>query len=189
MHSGEKIKALRKERKIKQQDLAKMLNIPQSHLSSIESGKMNLSKKMASKIGFALNVSPRYFDEDLDSTLIEQPQSFKTSPAFNTVMELEETISKIPDLKAAFETLHEYEDELSKLQDDHEKFFINPLKKIYSEIGSGKKAERVLSKNKGLVEIIIEYSNIVKNYHLKKSNVSQYQSYKTVKEKAKSLNL
>jgi transcriptional regulator with XRE-family HTH domain len=55
MNIGQTIKEMRKERKLKQKDLAKMIGMTSQNLGFIESGKIGLSKKTTAKIIKALN--------------------------------------------------------------------------------------------------------------------------------------
>lgn len=51
---GKRIKALRAERKMKQQELAALCDLEKTHLSRIEAGGQNLTLKMLLRIATAL---------------------------------------------------------------------------------------------------------------------------------------
>jgi hypothetical protein len=66
-------------------------------------------------------------------------------------------------------------------------FFKKPYHKLLSEILKGNNAETVLQNNTDLLEIIKEYSNVIKHYSVKRSIGIQFESYKFIKEKTKEL--
>ena len=53
---GKRIKALRAERNMKQQELASLCDLEKSHMSRIEAGGQNLTLKMLLKISTALKI-------------------------------------------------------------------------------------------------------------------------------------
>ncbi len=64
---GERIKALRKERNLKQEELAWQSNIDRTYLNHIETGKRNISVVSLEKIvvdGLKINLS-QFFDDEL----------------------------------------------------------------------------------------------------------------------------
>lgn len=68
---GEKVKLIRKRRKLKQDDLAEFLNLSRSQISNLESGRRNLSLKQLEKLCVFFQVDMSYFlmSETTDSCL------------------------------------------------------------------------------------------------------------------------
>lgn len=68
---GEKVKLIRKRRKLKQDDLAEFLNLSRSQISNLESGRRNLSLKQLEKLCDYFQVDMSYFlmSETTDSCL------------------------------------------------------------------------------------------------------------------------
>lgn len=66
---GARIRAARKQAKLRQVDLAKALNTRQSYIGAVELGMTNTSLKSIARIAAALGVSPVTFLEDHDSLL------------------------------------------------------------------------------------------------------------------------
>ena len=58
---GEKVKLIRKRRKLKQDDLAEFLNLSRSQISNLESGRRNLSLKQLEKLCVFFQVDMSYF--------------------------------------------------------------------------------------------------------------------------------
>lgn len=79
MKIGEKIKAMRLNKKLKQIDLAKKAHISNTYLSDIELGRVNPSLQTLEKISTALEVDSKLlFDKKIDSeTDIEQYMNYK----------------------------------------------------------------------------------------------------------------
>lgn len=61
---GKNIVALRKRKKLTQEDLCGLAEIDRSYLSEIENGKMNVSIKALAAIAKALGVTPKDLLED-----------------------------------------------------------------------------------------------------------------------------
>ncbi len=57
IHIGDKIRSIRREKNINQEQLGKLAGLPQSHISRIESGQHSPSHKTLEKISAALEVS------------------------------------------------------------------------------------------------------------------------------------
>lgn len=57
MTTGERIKKLRKKRRLTQSELAKEIGISRSYMSEIESDKRNMSIKTLTKIATGLDIS------------------------------------------------------------------------------------------------------------------------------------
>lgn len=68
---GEKVKLIRKRRKLKQDDLAEFLNLSRSQISNLESGRRNLSLKQLERLCDYFQVDMSYFlmSETTDSCL------------------------------------------------------------------------------------------------------------------------
>lgn len=68
---GEKVKLLRKRRGLKQDDLAKVLDLSRSQISNLEKGRRNLSLKQLEKLCECFKVDMSYFlmSETTDSCL------------------------------------------------------------------------------------------------------------------------
>ena len=68
---GEKVKLIRKRRKLKQDDLAEFLNLSRSQISNLESGRRNLSLKQLERLCDYFQVDMSYFlmSETIDSCL------------------------------------------------------------------------------------------------------------------------
>lgn len=68
---GEKVKLLRKRRGLKQDDLAKVLDLSRSQISNLEKGRRNLSLKQLEKLCEYFKVDMSYFlmSETTDSCL------------------------------------------------------------------------------------------------------------------------
>ncbi|MCT4663286.1 MAG: helix-turn-helix domain-containing protein [Tissierellales bacterium] len=79
MKIGEKIKAMRLNKQLKQIDLAKKAHISNTYLSDIELGRVNPSLQTLEKISTALEVDSKLlFDKKIDSeTDIEQYMNYK----------------------------------------------------------------------------------------------------------------
>jgi putative transcriptional regulator len=156
MTVGENIKKLRKEKNIKQQDLAETLGIPQSHLSSIENDKKGLSKKMASKLALAL-------DMKVDDILSAKPME-----------EVSDELKKqwIAKFKGSFELskdgtslaneLFDFHTEiLPKINALHKMLFEDPYKKMTLDFNNGKDIEAILKKNSEVIKIINTYAKTI----------------------------
>lgn len=61
MSIGYKIKSVRKEKGITQEELANLANISRSHLSSVENGRNDISIKKLSDLAKVMNVSVGVF--------------------------------------------------------------------------------------------------------------------------------
>ncbi len=68
---GEKVKLLRKRRKLNQDDLAEILSLSRSQISNLESGRRNLNLKQLEKLCEYFKVDMSYFlmSETIDSCL------------------------------------------------------------------------------------------------------------------------
>lgn len=68
---GEKVKLLRNRRRLKQDDLAEVLDLSRSQVSNLESGRRNLSLKQVEKLCEYFKVDMSYFlmSETTDSCL------------------------------------------------------------------------------------------------------------------------
>ena len=68
---GKKLKLLRKRRNIRQDDLAKFLNLSKSQISNLESGRRNLSLSQLEKLCDYFKIDMSYFlmEETTDSCL------------------------------------------------------------------------------------------------------------------------
>ena len=77
---GEKVKLIRKRRKLKQDDLAEFLNLSRSQISNLESGRRNLSLKQLEKLCVFFQVDMSYFlmseTTDVCLDLIEKTKLF-----------------------------------------------------------------------------------------------------------------
>ncbi len=67
MKIGDQIRAVRKRKKVTQEELAEVLNISQKAYSKIENGETALKVKRLKKIANYLNVSTAYFFENNDA--------------------------------------------------------------------------------------------------------------------------
>lgn len=80
MTIGENVKAIRKERKLTQKQLAERMNISRSYLSDIENNRKNPSSKTLQSISEKLNVSMAYLitgEKTIDSLSNEKELHFK----------------------------------------------------------------------------------------------------------------
>lgn len=78
---GEKIAALRRERKMRQEDLAKMLGVSRQAISNYEKGERHPDPQMLSRLARLFNVSSDYL-LDLTDNPIPYPQVCEESCAY-----------------------------------------------------------------------------------------------------------
>ena len=71
MDLAQKIKKIRKERKVSQHDLAEKVGINPNHLSRLETGKYNPSVSVLKKIAESLEVPVEYLMNDEDGDIPE----------------------------------------------------------------------------------------------------------------------
>ena len=84
------LKALRKKHRIKQKDLAKLLNISQPNYSNFENGKTNINLKYAQILASFYDVPLTYIIENNNNDFI-----FITKDEFEFLKEAQLLISKI----------------------------------------------------------------------------------------------
>lgn len=82
-----KLRKARKDKKISQIELANLVNMPQSHISNIEKGKVNISVESLFEIARALELEPmlipkRYVNA-IKGFVLSKNNSVAQEPAFN----------------------------------------------------------------------------------------------------------
>lgn len=81
MFLGEKLKNIREERKISQEELALRLHVPVGCLKDVEQGKRSVDRDLLNKISEVLEVSENYFvgDKQQERTITEQVNQLSSS--------------------------------------------------------------------------------------------------------------
>lgn len=96
---GERIKKLRKEKKLNQEDLRKVLDVSQRTMSMIENNESDLSVKDIEKLSIFFNVSINYLikGKEEESTISETEQEI--IQLVRKDIDIKETLLKLLDTK------------------------------------------------------------------------------------------
>jgi transcriptional regulator with XRE-family HTH domain len=187
VNPGEKIQKLRKERSIKQTEFAKIIGTTRSHLSEIESGKKNLSMKMALKISEALGVPLRELVENSlgskEMVLINDSTGTAitiTEKQHSSIKAFEDVIKKNPnliwpkeeneqtgnedDLYRMFTQLQYLGRKLESWVKEYRIYYTSPLEKILKELSENTNAspEQILKNNAAILQIMRDYAKKTK---------------------------
>jgi len=84
---GQRIRELRKHRKMSLQTLADLIPLSVSFLSDIENGRSNPSIKRLEEIALALGTTMSYLIEGNTTSINDYPENFQADPVFKEVVD------------------------------------------------------------------------------------------------------
>lgn len=178
---GETIQILRKAKNIKQIDFAVSIGISRTHLSDVERGKKGLSMKAAEKISRALGVGvSELFNYDLYQKFPRQ--MMRAEKSVKNIETFYEAV-KTHDISHSFDILSKFGLTLYQLSDDYEMYFTRMKDYLLREVAKGVNPDDVLKQNPEILQIISEYSSLVKNFKIDLSNGRDYENYRLLRNK------